>query len=230
VKLPLRNLWAEFKTFAFKGNMIELAVAVVIGGAFSNVIHAFVTDVINPSISYAVSAARQVKETSSNIAHEAALKVGATSQPSTEPTSGPTTLPATEPAAQSVTQPATQPAAAATSTPAGTAPAAPAPAPKSADDSAKAVQFEWMVGRFPVGHLIGELLNFLIIAFAVFILIVKFLGGTMKRLGSKPAEPTEPTTKECPECLSTIPYRAKRCSQCTSVQPPLETLVKPADA
>ena len=32
MKMPFRNLWAEFKAFAFQGNMIELAVAVVIGG------------------------------------------------------------------------------------------------------------------------------------------------------------------------------------------------------
>ncbi len=55
VKMPFRNLWAEFKAFAFQGNMIELAVAVVIGAAFSNVIHAMVTDVINPSIGHVVA-------------------------------------------------------------------------------------------------------------------------------------------------------------------------------
>lgn len=40
----------EFKEFAVKGNMVDLAVAVVIGGAFGNVITSFVNDVIMPPI------------------------------------------------------------------------------------------------------------------------------------------------------------------------------------
>lgn len=46
----VRSFWSEFKGFAFKGNMIDLAVAVVIGAAFSNVIKAIVTDVVTPII------------------------------------------------------------------------------------------------------------------------------------------------------------------------------------
>lgn len=45
-----RSFWSEFKGFAFKGNMIDLAVAVVIGGAFSNVIKAVVSDVVTPIV------------------------------------------------------------------------------------------------------------------------------------------------------------------------------------
>jgi large conductance mechanosensitive channel len=48
--LMLRKNWEEFKTFAFKGNMIDLAVAVVIGGAFGNIISAIVKDLIMPFI------------------------------------------------------------------------------------------------------------------------------------------------------------------------------------
>ena len=42
----------EFKDFINRGNVIDLAVAVVIGGAFSLVIKSFVADVINPIIGY----------------------------------------------------------------------------------------------------------------------------------------------------------------------------------
>ena len=44
------ELWKEFKGFALKGNVIDLAVAVVIGAAFTAVITAFVKDFITPLI------------------------------------------------------------------------------------------------------------------------------------------------------------------------------------
>lgn len=44
----------EFKAFAFKGNMVELAVAVVVGGAFGKVIDSLVKSVLMPLISYLV--------------------------------------------------------------------------------------------------------------------------------------------------------------------------------
>lgn len=59
------------------------------------------------------------------------------------------------------------------------------------------------------GQLITDILNFLIIAFAVFLLVRQ-----VNRLKSK--QPEGPTTKDCPFCLSTIPLKATRCSQCTS--------------
>ena len=194
MKLPFSTLWAEFKAFAFQGNMLELAVAVVIGGAFSTVIHAMVTDIINPTIGYAVEGVRSARDTATEAAHKATETVGLTHA---------TTHPATT---QAATAPAVVVAAAAP---------APPPAPAAAEP-AKAVQFEWMVGHYPIGHFIGELINFLILAFAVFILIVKLLGGMVKRVGGAP-KPGEPTTRECPECLSIIPIKARRCSHCTAV-------------
>jgi large conductance mechanosensitive channel len=59
------------------------------------------------------------------------------------------------------------------------------------------------------GQLITDIINFLIIAFAIFLLVKQ-----VNRLKSKQAE--GPTTKDCPFCLSTIPLKATRCSQCTS--------------
>ena len=46
------NLWQEFKSFAFKGNLIELALAVVLGGAFGNVVNSLAKNVLMPLASY----------------------------------------------------------------------------------------------------------------------------------------------------------------------------------
>lgn len=42
------GMFQEFKDFAFKGNVVDLAVAVIIGGAFGKIITSFVDDVITP--------------------------------------------------------------------------------------------------------------------------------------------------------------------------------------
>ncbi len=131
------NLWTEFRAFALKGNLIDLAVAVVIGVAFSAVIGSLVKDIIMPVLSYVM------------------------------------------PANASYTQ--------------------------------------WTVGTTEkpiyIGRFLGELINFLIIAFAVFIVVVKLLGSAMKRLAPPPVAEA-PKTKECPLCLSTIPLGARRCAHC----------------
>ena len=44
------GLWGDFKKFAVKGNVIDLAVAVVIGGAFGLIVKAFVADIIMPLV------------------------------------------------------------------------------------------------------------------------------------------------------------------------------------
>ena len=59
------------------------------------------------------------------------------------------------------------------------------------------------------GQLINDLINFLIIAFIVFLIIRSF-----NRLKSKQATDDGPTTKDCPYCLSTIPLKATRCAEC----------------
>ena len=61
------------------------------------------------------------------------------------------------------------------------------------------------------GQLVIDILNFLIIAFAIFMIVKQ-----VNRLKSKQEGQPGPTTKECPQCLSTIPLKAIRCSQCTS--------------
>jgi large conductance mechanosensitive channel len=133
------SLWGEFKNFAFKGNMIDLAVAVVIGAAFGNVINSIVKGIIMPLISYV--------------------------------------------------------------------------------DLGKDGGYQkWVIGRLQIGNVLAELLNFTLVALAVFLVIVKLLGALMKR-AAPPAEPGEPTTKECPRCLMQIPFKATRCGHCTSDLP-----------
>lgn len=44
------GLWAEFRKFITQGNVIDLAVAVIIGGAFGKIVESFVTDIITPII------------------------------------------------------------------------------------------------------------------------------------------------------------------------------------
>jgi large conductance mechanosensitive channel len=46
----LQNLWKEFSEFAIKGNVIDLAVAVIVGGAFQPIVKSLVEDVIMPPI------------------------------------------------------------------------------------------------------------------------------------------------------------------------------------
>ncbi|MDH3579758.1 MAG: large conductance mechanosensitive channel protein MscL [Hyphomicrobiales bacterium] len=62
------------------------------------------------------------------------------------------------------------------------------------------------------GVFINTVVDFVIIAFAIFMVIRAM--NNMKRQ-EEPA-PAEPTTKECPQCLSTIPIAATRCGHCTS--------------
>jgi large conductance mechanosensitive channel len=133
------KLWEEFKAFAFKGNMIDLAVAVVIGGAFGDIIKAIVGDVIMPLVGYVIS-----------ILHIPSDYV------------------------------------------------------------------TWHLGNFMVGHLLASMVNFLIIACAVFFVIVKMIGGVMQKATASTPAPSEPVTKECPLCLSVIPIKAKKCAHCTA--------------
>jgi large conductance mechanosensitive channel len=193
------KLWEEFKAFAFKGNMIDLAIAVVIGAAFSGVINSLVQDIIMPSISYVTTTAQDAVTKAKDVAEKTATVVGVATRPaSTEPSSQPSTEPAAAPAPPPT--PAAPPPPAASTPPAG---------------SNEAVNFSWTIGRIKIGNFIAQLINFMLVAFAVFITMVKLLGSVLKQVGGTPA-PSEPTTKECPFCLSLIPIKARKCSQCTA--------------
>jgi large conductance mechanosensitive channel len=47
----MRKIWEEFKTFAIKGNAVDLAVGVIIGAAFGAIVNSLVKDVVMPPIS-----------------------------------------------------------------------------------------------------------------------------------------------------------------------------------
>jgi large conductance mechanosensitive channel len=60
------------------------------------------------------------------------------------------------------------------------------------------------------GVFINTVLNFVILAFAIFLVV-----RAVNRLAAQPA-PVTPTTRECPQCASVISLRARRCPHCTS--------------
>ena len=61
------------------------------------------------------------------------------------------------------------------------------------------------------GAFINTLIDFIIVAFALFMVI-----KAMNRM-KQPEEAKSPDIKKCPECLSEIPLAAKRCMCCTSM-------------
>jgi large conductance mechanosensitive channel len=65
------------------------------------------------------------------------------------------------------------------------------------------------------GLFLNTCFDFLIVAFAIFLLVKQ-----VNRLRAAPPAPPPPaTTKECPRCISAIPIKATRCPQCTSEIP-----------
>ena len=60
------------------------------------------------------------------------------------------------------------------------------------------------------GLFLGAIIDFLIVAFVIFLIIKQV--NRMKRKGDEPA----PDTHDCPFCLSSIPIKATRCAHCTS--------------
>ena len=139
-RLPSGNL-SEFWEFAFKGNLISLAIGVVLGGAFGDLIKSFVGNVFMPVISLFGA------DTTKGAGLHAVAVAG---------------------------------------------------------DQARGV--------------LGDLVSFLIVATAIFLLMVKVVGWivTLTKKSQGPGKPDEPTEKECPLCLMKIPARATKCGHCTA--------------
>ncbi len=74
-------------------------------------------------------------------------------------------------------------------------------------------------GSFAYGALIVDLFTFLVVAAAVFFLVVRPMRGLVERRRAEP-EP-ESDDRPCPECLSSIPKAAVRCAYCTAAVNPL---------
>ena len=128
----------DFKAFLLRGNLVDLAVAVVIGVAFGAVVTAFVADLVTPLIA-AIAGKPDFSSLSFTINHS----------------------------------------------------------------------------TFHYGDFLNALLSFVIIAAAIFFLVVKPVNAMAARRKTE-----EPATRACPHCLSAIPVAASVCSFCTrDVQP-----------
>ena len=126
----------EFKEFVMRGNVLDLAVAVIIGGAFGKIIASLVNDILMPLIG---------------------LFLGGLNFSGLAFTVGEAVI-------------------------------------------------KW-------GAFVQAVVDFLIIAFVIF-LLVKAVSATKKK--EPPAPPAELTTKDCPYCFTTIAIKATRCPNCTS--------------
>lgn len=140
----------EFKEFAFKGSLVDVAVGIVIGVAFGSLVNSFVKDVLMPPIGLVFGG------DFSNLF--AVLRAG------------------------------------------------PVPGPYETLEEARAAA----AVTLNYGVFINFLVNFLIIAFAMF-LVLNYMGKLKKEEKAEAAE-----LRECPFCLSMIPAKAVRCGQCTS--------------
>ncbi|WIG60161.1 MAG: Large-conductance mechanosensitive channel [Ktedonobacterales bacterium] len=85
-------------------------------------------------------------------------------------------------------------------------------------------QYYWTINgsKILVGSFLTAVVAFLIIAAAIFFLVIKPLNMAANRF-KKPATAAEATTRECPYCLSEIPAKATRCAHCTQEVPALVT-------
>ena len=61
------------------------------------------------------------------------------------------------------------------------------------------------------GQFVNTVINFLIVAFAVYLLVQQ-----VNRWTKKPAPAATPMTKECPQCAMTVPIKARKCPYCTA--------------
>ena len=143
----------EFKTFAMRGNVLDMAIGIIIGAAFGTIISSFVSDIIMPPIGLLLS---NVDFSTLFII----LKEGKVAGPY---------------------------------------------ASIAAAKAAGAVTVNY-------GVFVNTIINFVIVAFAVFLLIRNI--NRLQR--QKETPPAMPTTKECPYCLSVVPINAVRCAHCTS--------------
>lgn len=140
-----KNFLNEFKTFAMRGNVIDMAVGIIIGGAFGTIVNSLVNDVLMPPIGMLLG------------------KVDFSDLQLILSGEGETVV---------------------------------------------AIKY---------GMFINALISFLIVAFAVFLLIkaINKLQTSVAKADAA-AEAAEPTTKVCPYCCSEININAKRCPHCTS--------------
>ena len=139
----------EFRDFAMRGNVLDLAVGLILGAAFGRIVTSFVNDILMPPVGLAMGGARF---------SEMFLTLRG----------GPF---ATLAAAQEAGAP-----------------------------------------TINYGLFINNIVDFLIVAFAIF-LLVRWVNRLMK---PEAAPEAAPSTKQCPYCYSGISIKATRCPECTS--------------
>ncbi|MBA3707347.1 MAG: large conductance mechanosensitive channel protein MscL [Planctomycetes bacterium] len=150
-------MFKEFRAFFMRGNVIDLAIAVIIGAAFGAIVTSMVNDVLMPPIG-ALSGGLDFKD------HFIVLNFDKASQYA-----------------------------------------------QSAGHRVGSLA-EARASGVPViayGAFINSLINFLIIAFCIF-LVIKALATFQKPI------PAPVDTKACPRCLSTVPFKASKCRECTA--------------
>lgn len=147
----------EFKEFVLRGNVMDMAVGIIIGAAFGAIVSSLVADVIMPPIGLLLGG---VDFSNLYVTLRGGSRAG--------------------------------------------------PYPSLADaQTAGAVTVNY-------GLFLNAVVSFLIVAFAIFLLIRLVNRLTVEQEEQAPAEPA---TKDCPYCLSAVPVKATRCPHCTSQLP-----------
>lgn len=153
----MRGILKEFKEFAVRGSVIDLAVGVIIGAAFGKIVTSLVNDIIMPPVGKllgGIDFSQKIINLDPDVKTAGGQEI--------------TTL-------------------------------------AQANEAGATV--------IAYGQFINILIDFIIVAFCIFML-VKGINYLKRKEHAKP-EP-EKTTKACKYCLSEIPAAATRCSQCTS--------------
>jgi large conductance mechanosensitive channel len=140
-------MWKEFKAFAMKGSVMDMAIGIIIGAAFGQIVTSLVTDIIMPPLGV-VMGHIDFNDYFFPLSHKSFANLA---------------------------------------------------------DAKKAG-----AAVIAYGHFVNTIINFLIVGFAMF-LVVKWFSKL-----KKPERPAAPTTKDCPYCASTISLKAVRCPHCTS--------------
>src|SRR5882724_6360210 len=143
-------MFKEFKEFAMRGNVLDMAVGIIIGAAFGKIVSSMVDDVLMPPIGKLMG-----NMDFSN------LFVSLSGQHY---------------------------------------------------DSVAAAKAAG-AATLNYGFFLNSVINFVIVAFAIFLLVKQV--NRLQKPAPAPA-PAPPATKDCPHCLSAIPVKATRCPHCTS--------------
>ena len=153
----LKKNLEEFKTFAMRGNVIDMAVGIIIGAAFGKIVDSMVKDIIMPPLGWLMGKAdfSNLYLTMPNSSGEI------TKYPSLE-----------------------------------------------AAQAAGAVTINY-------GMFINTIISFIMVAFAVFLLI-KCINKLKAAAAAKEQVEEAATTKTCPRCFSVIDIKASKCPHCTA--------------